>query len=150
MANIHAIRATENRDEAEVRQAIEDFAQAFRAKDLQGILSCYAPRIVAFDLMPPLQHSGIAAWRTVWKKSLPMMTGDITFEFSDLNIDVSGNLAVCHGLNHFMMKNGEAVDMWIRWTGAFRKIDGKWLVTHEHTSVPSDMDSGKALMDLKP
>jgi hypothetical protein len=31
-----------------------------------------------------------------------------------------------------------------------RKIDGKWLIKHEHNSVPFDGKSGRALLDLKP
>jgi hypothetical protein len=34
--------------------------------------------------------------------------------------------------------------------GEGHKIDGRWMVTHEHVSVPFDMKSGQALMDLKP
>jgi hypothetical protein len=29
--------------------------------------------------------------------------------------------------------------MWWRTTICFRKIDGKWMVTHEHNSVPFDV-----------
>jgi len=42
------------------------------------------------------------------------------------------------------------VDMWWRATNCFRKIDGKWVVAHGHSSEPFDMESGKALLDLKP
>jgi ketosteroid isomerase-like protein len=36
------------------------------------------------------------------------------------------------------------------WLG-FRKIDGKWAIAHEHSSVPFYMDgSYKAAVDLKP
>jgi hypothetical protein len=31
-----------------------------------------------------------------------------------------------------------------------RKLDGRWLITHEQVSVPIDMDSGNALLDLEP
>ncbi len=35
--------------------------------------------------------------------------------------------------------------------GAVRaKIEGRWLITHEHSSVPFDVGSGKALLDLQP
>ena len=40
--------------------------------------------------------------------------------------------------------------MWIRATLCYRKIDGKWMVTHEHVSVPFDPESGQASLDLKP
>ncbi len=48
------------------------------------------------------------------------------------------------------MKNGQKIDYWHRWTACFRKVNGKWLVTHQHVSLPSDLESGKAVMDLKP
>ena len=34
--------------------------------------------------------------------------------------------------------------------GQQRKINGKWLIVHDHISVPIDFDSGKAALDLKP
>ncbi|MCI0611683.1 hypothetical protein L0244_01705 [bacterium] len=38
----------------------------------------------------------------------------------------------------------------MRWTGCYRKNNGKWLIVHEHVSVPVDLKNDKALMDLKP
>jgi ketosteroid isomerase-like protein len=35
-------------------------------------------------------------------------------------------------------------------TVCFHKIDAKWMVTHEHNSVPFDVESGKASLDFKP
>jgi hypothetical protein len=31
-----------------------------------------------------------------------------------------------------------------------RKIDGNWLIVHDHVSVPIDRQSGKALLNLEP
>jgi ketosteroid isomerase-like protein len=39
--------------EIEIRQLIDRFQRAIRAKDLSGVLSVYAPDIVSFDLVPP-------------------------------------------------------------------------------------------------
>jgi hypothetical protein len=30
------------------------------------------------------------------------------------------------------------------------KTDGNWLIAHDHVSVPLDVASGRALLDLKP
>ena len=38
----------------------------------------------------------------------------------------------------------------LRVTVGYRKTGGKWLVTHEHVSMPIDMKTGKAPTDLKP
>ena len=48
------------------------------------------------------------------------------------------------------MKNGQKTDLWLRWTACFRRINGEWLITHEQVSVPIDLESGKALLDLEP
>jgi len=157
MANGAAIplRKTEN-EAARVREAIDDFVDAFQAKNLERIVSHYAPNVVAFDLMPPLRHVGIEAWRKVWEDTLPMMQGEITIEFQDLSIDVVGNMATAHALSHFVMDAGGAeggddeMDIWMRWSAVFQNIAGQWLITHEHNSVPIDMEGGKALLELRP
>jgi len=38
----------------------------------------------------------------------------------------------------------------VRATVCYRKIDGKWMIVHEHFSVPFDMETLKASLDLKP
>ena len=48
------------------------------------------------------------------------------------------------------MANGQKSDLWVRAIDCYRKINGHWLVTHEHISVPVDLDSGKAVLNLKP
>jgi ketosteroid isomerase-like protein len=46
--------------------------------------------------------------------------------------------------------DGTRLDMWWRSTAGFRKIDGRWRITHEHNSVPFDPQTGKASLDLEP
>ena len=49
-------------EEAAIKRVIEGFVEALRAKDLDGVMSMYAPELVSFDIVPPLQweqmHSG--------------------------------------------------------------------------------------------
>ena len=45
-------------NEAEIRELIDRFAKAFRAKDVNGIMSFFAPEIVSFDILPPLAAVG--------------------------------------------------------------------------------------------
>ncbi len=73
--------------------------------------------------------------------------------FRDLRITADEDVAFCHSLNRMsgVKTDGEKADMWLRETICFRKIDGKWKITHEHESVPFYMDgSYKAAVDLKP
>jgi len=48
------------------------------------------------------------------------------------------------------MKTGQKTDVWLRATSGVRKVDGKWLIVHDHISVPADFETGKALLELKP
>ena len=41
--------------EAVIRQRIEDGVNAIRAKDIDGVMSLYAPDMVSFDVVPPLR-----------------------------------------------------------------------------------------------
>jgi hypothetical protein len=40
--------------------------------------------------------------------------------------------------------------MWFRETMSYRRTNGRWLVTHQHSSVPLDMKTMQGRMDLKP
>jgi ketosteroid isomerase-like protein len=57
-----------------------------------------------------------------------------------------------HSVNHVMgaLKDGQRLDMYWRATMCFRKIDGEWTVVDTPTSVPFDMQTGEASLDLEP
>jgi len=139
-------------DEAQIRRMIDGFVKAFRAKDINGVVAIYAPEIVSFDLAPPLQYVGAEAYRKIFQDSFDSFQGQIDFEVRDLNITTGGDVAYSYSFNRMggTTKNGRKLDLWLRWTACFQKIDGKWLIMHEQVSVPTDLESGKAVLDLKP
>jgi len=139
-------------EERNIRQLFDDFTNAMRSMDIERIMSYYAPDVVAFDMMPPLRFTGKDQYRKSWEMGFSMMQGPWTFEQRDLNIQVSGELAVCHALNHAAgkLKDGNSMDSWMRWTCSLRKIKGKWQIVHEHNSVPIEMETDKAMWKLKP
>jgi|Tabmets5t2r1_1033131.scaffolds.fasta_scaffold47277_3 uncharacterized protein (TIGR02246 family) len=139
-------------EEAEIRRLIDGFQRAIRAKDLGGVLSVYAPDIVSFDLVPPMQHVGIAAYRRPWEETFASFAGPIGYQVTDLHVTATDEVAFSHSLNRMSgaTKNGQTISLWVRWTACFRKLDGRWLVTHEQVSVPIDLASGRALLDLEP
>ena len=61
-------------------------------------------------------------------------------------------MAFAHSLNRLSgtLKNGNRSGFWVRATFCFRKIDGDWLVAHDHVSVPLDVETGRAVLDLEP
>jgi len=139
-------------DEARIRERIEGWARAVRAKDVDAVMSHYTRGIVSFDLAPPLQHSG-AAVRRGWEEWFPTFRGPIGYEIRELRIAVGDDVAFSHSINRISgtRTSGEDTDVWVRATVCYRKTDGEWMVAHEHVSVPFYMDgSYRAAVDLKP
>jgi PhnB protein len=139
--------------EAEIRALLAQYAKALHAKDVDAVMACYAPDVVAFDLAPPLAHRGAETIRAGLREWFPTWTSGIRIETDDLAIEVEGDLAVCRSFNHMTGKrtSGEDADLWFRATVCLRRIGGAWKVIHEHASVPFQMDgSYKAAIDLTP
>jgi len=135
-----------------VRQRVEDWARAIRAKDIDRIMSLYAPNIVSFDIVPPLRYVGADGKRRAWQEAFASSTGPIAYEVRDLNVTTHGELAFVHSVNHVnaALANGRITDLWLRWTACFRRIDGVWLVVHDHASLPADLEHGEAVLNLTP
>ena len=118
--------------ERPLRALIDDLANAIRAKDVNAVMTYYAPDVLAFDLLPPLQYRGAEAIRNRLSEWFSSFQGPIGFEMRGLKITEGGDVAFCHSLNGVSGTNtgGERVEMWWRARTCFRKIDDQWLVTH--------------------
>jgi uncharacterized protein (TIGR02246 family) len=145
---------TTSKNEAEIRALYDRWAKAFEARDIEGIMSVYAPgdAVIAYDVVPPLQYKGKDAYHKDYLEFLTQYDGAIHVEYRDLRILSSGDVGIIHGLEKFTgkLKGGQQTDLWLRVTSGVRKINGKWLIVHDHVSVPIDFESGKALLNLKP
>jgi len=138
--------------EALIRQRVADWTKAFRAKDIDRVMSLYAPDIVSFDLEPPLRYAGSASKRRAWRELFAAYSGPIGYEVRELSVTVHGELAFAHSLNQVSgtLASGRISTLWLRWTACFRRIDDTWLVVHDHVSVPADLAHGKAVVNLTP
>lgn len=136
----------------ELRGMIDAWAIAVRAKDVESVMSHYLSDVLAFDVVGPLEYKGTDMLRqrlTAWFSSF---FGPFGFEISNLEVEAGDYLAFCHSLNRVIgVKNdGEMVNMCWRATLCCRKIEGRWKITHSHTSVPFDPETGIASLDLEP
>ena len=143
---------TGNNDEAGVRQWLDIWIKAFQARDVNAIAALYAPDVVAYDIVPPLQYVGWDAYRKTYEGFFAQYKGPLEVEFRDVHVSVQGDLAIATGLERLSgtLTNGEKSSVWARFTSVFRKSNGKWLDIHDHVSVPTDLASGKARLDLNP
>jgi uncharacterized protein (TIGR02246 family) len=150
--NAMTIDEDRSTNEAAIRDLVDRLVKAVRAKDLDGVMSAYAPGLVAFDIVPPLQYVGAESYEKPWREVFELYESPLQYEVRDLRIIAGDDVAFSHSLNRLTgtMKNGRKTDLWLRWSAGYRKIDGKWLIAHLQASVPVDMATGKARLDLKP
>jgi uncharacterized protein (TIGR02246 family) len=138
--------------EARIRALIDHQAEAIRAKDVEGSVASYAPDVLLFDVVNPLQRVGSGAARERLAEWFASFEGPLGYERRDLSLTAGDDVAFVHSLNRVSATrtDGTRIDMWWRATDCYRKLDGRWMVTHQHASVPFDVTSGRASLDLEP
>jgi ketosteroid isomerase-like protein len=138
----------------EIRKVIEGKAALLEQGDAKAIMSHYAPSYVEYTLAPPLRQPGDG------RDPAPLSAWMATFEapprreVTRLEITTDGDVAFATSLDCLTAVPRGATgsfSMWFRVTLGLRRIDGRWLVTHEHESVPFEMDgSFRASVGLTP
>ena len=146
------IQNNQTTDESQIRLLLSEWANALRDKDIDKIMSLYSPDVVTFDVVPPLQYVGTTAYGKSFRRMFDGFLDPIAFDTRDLNIAVGTDVAFSHSLVRTggTMTSGEETDRWLRRTLCLRKISGTWLITHEHVSLPVNLESGNAAVNLQP
>jgi len=137
---------------SEVRALLDSWSAAIRAKDIDRLMSLYSPDSVYFDLVPPLQITGSAAIRRNFSRWFESWSSAIGVEIRDLNVFVSGDVAAAYMLHRTSgtLKDGRKVGYWVRATVCCQRSNQRWMIMHEHISLPVDFASGSAAKDLVP
>lgn len=111
-------------DEAAIRDVIDGWLAALRAKRADDVVSYGVDEVVAYTLAPPLvtpteSAAGLQAWFDSWD-------GQIGLDIRDLDISCGGDVAFCHFLSHMTGRKtgGEMPDLWFRQTLGLRKVGG--------------------------
>src|SRR5258708_37207075 len=67
------------KDEAQIRDLYDRWAKAFQSRDVDKIMSVYAPgdAVVAYDIVPPLQYLGNDAYRKDYQEFLAQFDGPL-------------------------------------------------------------------------
>lgn len=140
---------TEHRTDTEaILATLDELHAAIGAGDAERALACSAPGAVVFDLAPPLvagtgSHEGDVAALAGWIASFDAPP---RLAHRDPTVHVGGDVAVVHTLSS--MTGAKSPDgmgtadftLWFRSTFGLRRIGGRWLIVHQHESVPFHMD----------
>ena len=80
-------------DTAEIKALEQRLIDGIKAKDAKQIMSCYSDDVFAYDVVPPRQYVGAAAFQKPWQGFLDMFKGPINAEVNDLVINSDGKIA---------------------------------------------------------
>lgn len=137
---------------AVLQATLDSWVEACRSKDVARIMAHYGEDVVAYDAIGPLRFIGREPYMAHWQACMAMCPGAALFEIHQPSCLLGGDLAVLHYLLHCggTDDKGEQQSSWMRVSQCLREQGGRWLIVHEHFSMPGDMESGKLLFDLQP
>jgi ketosteroid isomerase-like protein len=139
-------------DEAQIKALEARFVAAVKARNLDAIMKTYSADVFVFDVSPPRQYVGAAAYREDWKGFLTGVKGPVGFDVTNLVVSAEGTIGYGRSIQHVtgVDPKGAKVDLTVRVTDVYRKTGGAWRVVQEHVSVPVNLDTGKADLSSKP
>src|SRR3954464_5171339 len=124
-------------DDEQIRTLIERWAKAVHQGDMSTVLADHASDIVMFDVPPPDQGvRGLDAYRATWPGFFEWQASGAVFEIESLDVTAGTDVAFAFAL----LRCGTPAeferdpDHRLRLTVGLRKVDERWVVTHEHHS----------------
>ena len=139
---------------AEIEALETRYNDAFNTRNIDGIMSCYAPgrALFVFDVVPPREYPSWDAYKRDWETLLSQFPGPVSNRISEQSISVVGPMAYGHNIQSTTLtkKDGTQFHVVVRVTDVYRKIGKKWLIVQEHVSVPVDLAAGQADLLSKP
>jgi ketosteroid isomerase-like protein len=125
-------------NEIQIRQLIEDWAEAIRIRDIEKILAHHSEDILMFDVPEPFKSVGISEYRKTWDLFFAF-TKQGVFDIQELKIVADENVAFCFASMKCADKSStpDFIDLPFRLTIGLVKSGSQWTIVHEHHSVPN-------------
>lgn len=139
-------------DNAQINAIYQQFGTALRHKDVNGIMALYirGNDLFVFDVSTPREHVGWQSYYDDWKGFFASVKGGLTFNISELNVTISGDVAYTRSIQTLTGNMGNVRALKVRVTDVLRKTGGKWLIVQEHVSVPVNFQTLKPDLMSRP
>ncbi|RDE50668.1 MAG: ketosteroid isomerase [Candidatus Accumulibacter meliphilus] len=126
------------KDQVEIQQLLERWALNTRTGKQDNILENHSESVVVYDVLPPMKYESAEEYRKSWDEWQPETTGESLFNLHDLKVVAGSDVAFAYGLIHCggTLPDGINFEDWVRATFCLEKNGGKWVVTHQHISMP--------------
>ncbi len=139
----------------EVHDVLARYRDAVYDQDVDAFIALYSPKVRIFEMWKAwelLGHDGARALSTIWFASIP--PGEkVAASFYDVHILEYDDAAFVNAYVRFSGCTPDANGHFTpvrhqdnRITWVLERVDGQWLIVHEHTSAPIDDESGKAML----
>jgi uncharacterized protein (TIGR02246 family) len=126
-------------DDAAIAALIRGWADAVHDGDMDTVLADHAADIVMFGVPPPDQGvRGLEAYRETWPPFFEWQRSGALFEITELHVTAGDDVAFAYALLRCSTPEElrDNPNHRLRLTIGLRKVDGRWVVTHEHHSFP--------------
>lgn len=140
--------------EAPIARVIESYKSAVFARDVDGFMRLYDPKVRVFDTWGVWEYEDAARWQRAieaWFNSLGTESVKVTFD--DVQASVSRDFAAVSAVVTYaaVSAQGEPLrSMQNRLTWALRTSGHVLRIFHEHTSAPVGFDDAKAILQRTP
>ncbi|MFD6286127.1 nuclear transport factor 2 family protein [Streptomyces sp. NPDC060205] len=126
--------------EGEIRRLDAELTAAGRERDFDRAMACYAPDVEVFHPVSGLEQRGVDALRKAEEVWFAALSGPVEREVLEFRVRVDESIAFSHALVRMRatLAGGQALDTTARVTTGYRLTGDRWLIVHQHTSVPFD------------
>lgn len=138
-----------------VHDVLENYKSAVYERDVERFISAYDSEVHIYDCWENWECVGTPRWKesvSEWFNGLSDEGVLLKTDFDDVVIEENSNLAFAHCAVTFVAYNesGDKLrQMTNRFTFGLRKENESWTITHEHSSLPISMETGKGIFNLK-
>jgi len=135
-----------------VEGVLEKYKRAIFEKDVESFLTIYDENVHIYDCWGKWESKGISLWRenvVNWFNGMREEGELLKVDVRDVTLEENTNLAFVHCAITFAAYNEKSEEklrqITNRFTFGLKKVNGFWLITHEHSSLPIDMETGRGM-----
>jgi len=119
----------------EANAALDRFSAAYTANDVDALVKLYAPNAILLGTNSPTISEGRDSVRAYFTNLKLAGSGNKNEIQDRRTIVVNDNAVILTGFYEFTrMSDGKAVPGPARFTVLLTKVDGEWLIAHQHSS----------------
>ncbi|GAA1882636.1 nuclear transport factor 2 family protein [Paeniglutamicibacter psychrophenolicus] len=125
------------------------YSAAVNGKNLMDFTDLYAQDVHVYDAWGKFEYVGAEAWQAMaadWFGSLGNET--VRVDFAGVRVLAGENVAMLSAAASFSAFSADGRklrSLTNRMTMGLELRDSKWLIVHEHSSLPVDMETGRGI-----